>query len=72
MTQQNTFEYPHIENADGILRKLTSESIENLYEGEQKQQALVRLERELGYVKKQGSAAGYLTVRLATSRRPSK
>ena len=65
MTQQNTFEYPHIENADGILRKLTSESIENLYEGEQKQQALVRLERELGYVKKQGSAAGYLTVRSA-------
>ena len=54
--------YPDIKNADELLKEICISGINNRYEGEWKNAALVRIEKELEIVKKQGSASGYLTV----------
>ncbi len=57
-----TTKYPKIENADELLRELCLKGIDSKYDGELRRAALIRIEEELGYVKRQGSASGYLVT----------
>lgn len=54
--------YPYIENADALLREIALAGVEERYEVEMKDRVIARLEEELGYVRFQHSASGYLTV----------
>ena len=54
-----TTKYPKIENADELLRESCLKGIDSKYDGELRRAALIRIEEELGYVKRQGSASGY-------------
>jgi len=62
MLTKTPFEYPYIENADALLREIAFAGVEERYEVETKDRAIARLEEELGYVRFQHSASGYLTV----------
>ena len=55
-------EFPHIYDADEILRELSYVGINSKYTGDLKEKAVSVIEDELGCVKRQGSASGYLVL----------